>query len=129
MFLLITLTAFAIACRYFSVSERYKRNGDLASLRCLLSTRIRPGDSLERVVSILGPGELDGGRALEVKLWWQSSPDFLPGKYPDGFEKNDVMIHYKAGPVLSYALQFRNGKLVNHNPEHYLGSRDYYNEQ
>jgi hypothetical protein len=80
-------------------------------------------------VSILGPGEPDEGRALEVKLWWQSSPNFLPGEYPDGFEKNDVMIDYRAGRVLSYTLQFRNGKLVNHNPEHYLGSRDNYREQ
>jgi hypothetical protein len=126
LFFLVTLTAFGtVAYQYLTVSGHYKRNHDAKSIRYLLSRRIKTGDSLERVVSLLGPGELDDGSNLAYKMEWQAGPHdnqyVVPALYPDGFREGDLFINFVAKPYNPYALQFRNGRLVNHDPTQFFG--------
>lgn len=126
--LLILVACFAVgfsAHRYFSAPARYQRNGDVETLRYLLSTQIDQGDTLGRVTSILGPGRRDDGKYLQRMLNWKAGPRFDPNVLgPDGIEEGDLFIFYSANPKPSYGLQLRDGILVNHDPKWYVGPDD-----
>ena len=113
------------AHKYFSASARYQRNGDVETLRYLLSSQIRPGDSIGQVASILGPGRRDDGSELGYLLKWRDGPRYDPSIFgPDGIQEGDLLVSYTASPNGTYWLQFRGGVLVNFDPKHFVGPDD-----
>ncbi len=124
--LILTLVASVVLLLigYNSPSSRYQREHDVVNLRYLLSTQVVQGDSMRHVKSLLGPGSADDGSYLGVMLSWQSSPNFIPAASPDGIRAGDLFINYAAKPKPSYPLQFRDGKLVNHDPAWFAGPDD-----
>lgn len=96
-------------------AEHYQRFQDGKSLYSLLSSRIERGDSLETVEAILGAGTpvTDEDNVLRDRVWREAS--LSPDVYPDGVHSQDVFINYPSGDTFT-TLQFRNGYLVNHDP-------------
>lgn len=126
LLVIVALSAFTFfGIAYFSPSSRYQRQHDVENLRHLLSTRIEAGDTQGHVMALLGPGEPDDGNSyLDGMLRWQSGETFKPAWFPDGIHEGDVFIHYEAKPTLSYTIQLRDGKLVNHDRDSYVGPDD-----
>ncbi|GAA4453141.1 hypothetical protein GCM10023156_23630 [Novipirellula rosea] len=124
LLVVVMLAAFGLSVsRYFSASARYQRNGDVETLRLLLSSQLRRGDCINRVSSVLGSGRHDDGTHLTKLLEWKEGPHFKPIVIgPDGIEGGDQIVFYSADPQPSYQLQFRNGVLVNFDPKLYVGS-------
>ena len=107
---------------YFSASSRYQRQQDVENLRYILSTRISTGDTRGHVTSLLGAGTPDDdGSYLKAMLGYQAGKYFDPTTMPDGVRDGDLFVHYGAKPKPAYPLQFRAGKLVNHDPKWYTG--------
>lgn len=96
-------------------AEHYRRARDTASLNQTLHRDVRPGDSVARVERLLGPGDRkDQAKQLSfTKLCAERAPKF----YPDGVQEGDEFLAFHAADNCSISLQFRNGKLVNHNPK------------
>jgi hypothetical protein len=86
---------------------------DGKSLYRILCTRLRPGDSCGKVNSLPGtgkePGEAHRNRLLEAV---HKCPEF----YPDGVLATDVFLNYPYDGSCWTSLQFRDGRLVNHDP-------------
>lgn len=119
---LLSVTASERAEARDDSSARYQRDGDVETLRHLLSTEVQPGDSLDRVTSLLGPGDRDDGDYLALLLKWKAGPHYDPQIIgPDGIQDGDLFIHYSAVPKPAYPLQFRDGVLINHDPESFAG--------
>lgn len=114
--------------RYYSAEQRYKRNQDGTTLEYILSTKVSPGDSLDKVIALIGPGRRFPDGYVEKMLQWQAGPQFSPTAYPDGIEKDDVFIGYNAKPGPGYPLQFRDGQIVNFAPNDYIGPDDTFAE-
>ena len=120
---LVIMAMFAVA-DYFSASARYRRRQDVVTLRYLLSTKIRPNETLQQVTSLLGPGKPAKGDYLSRVLKWQARPDFHPELYPEGIETRDQFVFFTANPKGVYVLQFRDDRLVNFDPTDYVGRDD-----
>jgi hypothetical protein len=91
----------------------YRIRHDGKSLYRVLCTRLRPGDSCRKTDSLLGtgkePSEAQRDRLLEAV---NKCPEF----YPDGVLATDVFLDYRYDGSCWMSLQFREGKLVNHDP-------------
>ncbi|WP_164101409.1 hypothetical protein [Candidatus Laterigemmans baculatus] len=119
---LLSVPPFGSAEAQDDSSARYQRNGDVETLRYLLSTRIQSGDSLDRVTALLGPGDRDDGDYLALLLKWKAGAHYDPQILaPDGIQGGDLFIHYSAAPMPAYPLQFRDGVLINHDPQSFVG--------
>ena len=76
-----------------------------------LHKSIRNGDSIAKVRSLLGPGELVQDASLPIRIV-QAHPDLSPL----GFKPGDVFLRYEPRIRDWVFLQFRKGCLVNHRP-------------
>jgi hypothetical protein len=76
-----------------------------------LHESIRNGDSIEKVRSLLGPGELVQDASLPIR-----TIEAHPDHYPDGVEPGDVFLLFEPRIRDWVYLQFRNDRLVNHRP-------------
>jgi hypothetical protein len=95
----------------------YRIRHDGKSLYRVLSTRLKPGDSRSRVDSLLGtgkePSEAHRNRLLEAV---RECPEF----YPDDVLPTDVLLNYPYDGSCWMSLQFRDGRLVNHDPAQFM---------
>ena len=83
----------------------------------VLHTSIRNGDSMTKVLSTVGPGNIMDDNSLPAKLVL-----LRPNRYTDGVEDADTFLRYEfdtGRSSLIVFLQFRNGKLINHVPSEY----------
>jgi hypothetical protein len=91
----------------------YRIRHDGKSLYRVLCTRFKPGDSCGKVNSLLGsgkePSEAYRNRLLEAV---HKCPEF----YPDGVLPTDVFLNYPYDGSCWMSLQFRDRRLVNHEP-------------
>ncbi len=96
-----------------SPDEHYRKHHDGKSLYEVLYKQVKPGDSIEKVQGLLGQGEPAERRAHgAIKKFAERTPD----RYPDGYRETDTLLNYPMDGG-SAILQFRDGKLINHNPE------------
>ncbi len=117
----VVFCVFKFSGDYFSLSARYQRQHDEVSLRSLLATQIKPGDSKQRVSELLGPGQPDDGSYRSRLLEWQSGPHFLREFFPEGVRESDAFMFFDSKPGGRYELQFRDGLLINFDPTNYVG--------
>ena len=96
-------------------AEHYQRFRDGKSLYTLLSSSIQPGDSLQTVERVLGPGVLVTEEAETTREAVRREVSLSPEIFRDGVHSQDVFINYPHGDEFT-TLQFRNGYLVNHDP-------------
>ena len=97
-----------------SSAAHYRSHKDGKSLYAVMHDSVRPGDSVEKVQELLGAGQNDEGRKCIEATKRIAAKN--PSACPDGVRDDDVMIGFPFGELGSLWLQFRNGKLVNHNP-------------
>lgn len=117
----IAIACFIGATIYQSPSAQYKRHPEEVTLRQVLSTEVKRGDSRQYVVSLLGDGKPDDGQHLNKLLRYQASPHFEKRHFPDGVNEGDKFVFYAALPGEVYDLQFRDDALVNFDPSLYVG--------
>jgi hypothetical protein len=115
---LVFSVVFAVV-RYNLPLQRYRRNGDEASLYKVLSTNVSRSDSQESVTALLGRGTTDD-ELLSALLKWQAGPHYDANVWPDGIQEDDVLLEFDAKPY-NVRLQFRNGRLVNFDPTEFDG--------
>jgi hypothetical protein len=77
-----------------------------------LHKSVRNGDSIEKVQSLLGPGDLVQDASSPIR-----TVEAHPDHYPHGVEPGDIFLLYDPRIRDWVYLQFRNGRLVNHRPE------------
>lgn len=101
-----------------SSADHYRRHKDGKSLYAVMHDSVRTGDSVEKVQGLLGTGQNDEGqRALQATKKMAAKN---PSGWPEGVRDDDKMIGYSFGDGSTLWLQFRNGKLVNHNPSDFV---------
>jgi hypothetical protein len=97
-----------------SSADHYRSHKDGKSLYAVMHESVRTGDSVEKVQGLLGAGQNDEGqKALEATKKMAAKN---PSGWPDGVRDDDKMIGFPFDDGITLWLQFRNGKLVNHNP-------------
>lgn len=124
LFALMALAALAVVVglRAFDHYDNWYRwdHRRSESVRVAMHNDVPSGSQFEDVARMLGRGKV------------LSDTDSLPHrrlvtKYPedspDGLEASDTFVRYTLGSGSGLILQFRNGKLVNHSPEHYEDQR------
>lgn len=96
----------------------YRQQRDAEWLYAVLHEDVKAGDSIERVQELLGKGQAadEPDRLLEAT---RKLAEMHPVGYPDGVQEGDVFLGYPIGKRSILYLQFRNGKLVNHIPDHF----------
>ncbi len=117
MRILLILMAALLLNGCASTSEHYRIHGDGPSLFAVMHQEIRNGQSLSQVRSRLGEGlDIDQAKLREIHERILAK---RPSMLPDGVEDKDLFVawRYDGGPWQT--LQFRDDRLVNHNPEHY----------
>lgn len=119
---LVTIFCSLIGCASDSTHQGKNYPNDRQSMSFALALEIKPGDSLERVQEILGPGTIqvgsDQSRCVSAVQAWQRDE---PALYPSGAKSTDMFVIWNA-PGCDQMLQFRNGRLINHSPDSYLAS-------
>lgn len=120
--LLITTCLLTSACTHYG--RTFQQTSDTKSLRLALLHEIKPGDRIEHIRNILGPGKPATEKQQQDLLAsyhrWQT-------KYgnqfnaPDGIATTDVFLFYPYGKNAqsSIYLQFRYDRLINHNPDEF----------
>ena len=100
-----------------SSAAHFRAHRDGPSLYAVMHDSVREGDSLAKVERLLGRGLEDGQKeALKVSKGFAAKD---PAKWPDGVNDDDWMVGFRFGELSTLWLQFRDGKLVNHNPADY----------
>lgn len=93
----------------------YRETGNADSLWVVLKT-LRNGDRVEKVEQLLGNGPRNHDPKYRQVCAMVLAAD--PVNAPAGFQESDELVGYRGGGM-SIFLQFRDGKLVNHNPNDY----------
>ena len=110
--LLTALLATGAGC---SSADHYRSHKDGQSLYAVMHDSVRRGDSVEKVQGLLGTGQNDEGRkALEATKRMAAKN---PSGWPDGVRDDDRVIGYPCDESTTLWLQFRNGRLINHDPD------------
>ena len=115
----LTLTTLS-AC---AASAHYREHQDAESFFAALNQEIKPGDSIERVQQLLGPGVTPPDKAMVIAAT-RKLADQNPARVPDGVRDTDEFLGYRYGKRSIGFLQFRSGKLVNFSPKDYAGLAD-----
>ena len=97
-----------------SKASHYRAHHDTESLAAVLYEEVKPGDTLDHIQELLGPGLppqdreklFAGARDLARKF---------PREYPGGVRTNDQWLGYPYGNGMVY-LQFRDRRLINFEP-------------
>jgi hypothetical protein len=97
-----------------SPADHYRKHHDGKSLCAVMHDSVRTGESVEKVQGLLGAGQdVQGKKSLEP-MKKMAAKD--PSRWPDGVKDDDRVIEYPIDDGATLWLQFRNGKLINHNP-------------
>ena len=108
------LAALLVTSTGCSSAAHYRAHQDGKALYAVMHDSVRTRDSVEKVQGLLGAGQNDEGeKALEATKKMVAKK---PSAWPDGVRDDDRMIGYPFGDGTTLWLQFRDGKLVNHNP-------------
>jgi hypothetical protein len=124
LFALSALAAIAVvlglrAFDYYDNWYRWDRSRT-EFVRVALHKDVPVGSHFEDVARILGRGKvLSDADSLPHRRLVTKYPEATP----DGLEASDNFVRYTLGDGVGLILQFRNGKLVNHSPEHYVDQR------
>jgi len=95
----------------------YRWTSDEQAFFQALSRGTMRGQTREAFESLLGPGKTlnateDAAQVKIMKKWEaEKHPDA-----PDGYRPGDVFVQFKVGAGQYYSFQFRDGRLVNHDP-------------
>jgi hypothetical protein len=97
-----------------SPAAHYRKYHDGESLCAVLHDSVRTGDSVEKVEGLLGAGEdaVDTGPVEAMRQFAARDPSH----WTDGVKDDDRVIGFSINDGQVLWLQFRNGKLINHNP-------------
>lgn len=126
----LLLTSLVAICLFFwlnpylfveSPGSRYQRLRELPDLREALANQVRNGQSYIRVSTVLGPGRLytqaeRNDFVEKVARYGKSRESFIDDFV---FEDDDQISSYRSNRQAAFLLIFRDGKLVNHDPERY----------
>lgn len=106
-------------------ANHYLKFQDGNSLYSLLRSSVRTGDSVEVIAKVLGPATPLVEGLDEIRQQLEEDAQQHPERFPQGVYPQDVVMTYpvESGRLL---LQFRNGFLINHDPEMF---EDFYPEQ
>jgi len=108
------LLSLSVGC---SAAAHYRRHHDPESLFKVMHESVRAGESIEQAQKLLGPGQEANQEAREaVRKLARKCPD----KYPDGVTEGDQILAWPMGQDGAILLEFRDGKLLNHNPSDYV---------
>ncbi|MCU0721647.1 MAG: hypothetical protein MUC83_18195 [Pirellula sp.] len=119
----ITLCAiFIVLATRLTTSSRYKRTHDKGLLLQLFNTKIKPGDTMEHVIEVLGDGDRNTSRFKTQLLNRRDNGTLDPATFPDGILETDEIIFYAALPDSYYSLHFRNGRLINYSAARYAAA-------
>lgn len=114
---LILVAIFAIAFEQGRVSAvLYRLTSHPRWFYAALHKGIVCGDSIEKVQRLLGPCSVRS-EPDEVIAKVRMLIAKYPERHPDGVQDNDVFLAYRFGKRATAYLQFRNGCLINFNPE------------
>lgn len=118
LLVLVIIVGLAILTSWPSSSleaDHYQKFRDGKSLYSLLNSRIRTGQRLDEVESILGPATPLTDGVVEVRTQLQQEALQFPDRFPQSVYDEDSFVTYQIenGRLL---LQLRNGVLVNHDP-------------
>lgn len=119
LLVLLVIVGLAILTSWPSSSleaDHYRKFQDGKSLYAVVSSRIQSGDALEVVESVLGPATPMTEGVTEFRSQLQQEALQFPERFPHGVYDSDTFATY-AIENQRFLLQFRNGFLVNHNPE------------
>jgi len=106
--------------RWNEPAARYRRTGDAVAFYTVLKNQLRNGDSIRDVSRLLGPGSRETDPKAHADS--VSYARRTPSENPQGAQDTDVFISWKT-TGWTITLQFRDGRLINHNPAVYpLGS-------
>ena len=97
-----------------SHAAHYRMHHDGPSLYAALNASVPPGAAIEQVQELLGPGQEADQKTLEAIRQLAKKN---PAAFPDGIEDEDTIISYPVKRMGMLHLQFRSGKLVNHDPD------------
>jgi len=104
---------------FMPATIHYHLFADEPSLNSVLAEQVVPGDSIARVVRLLGTGtaisESETQRLLGVIASFRRQ---TPGSTPLGVEPDDQFLGYEAA-VMTIYLQFRNDRLINFEPRNF----------
>lgn len=98
--------------RWNDPAVRYRRTGEGHALYAVLKDRLRNGVTFEGASQILGPGN----RVADPKFLKYAVANALSS--PEGARATDAFYTWKS-TGWDITLQFRDGKLINHNPSVY----------
>jgi hypothetical protein len=109
------LPAFTSGC---SRAAHYRENHDAKSLCATLNRQVKPGDSMEKIEKLLDAHVLDGALRQQAARHYVNVTQSRPKEFPDGVVGDDVFVGCPAGDSMLF-LQFRQGKLINFDPERF----------
>jgi hypothetical protein len=95
----------------------YQQKKDVESLYAVLYSQVKNGCSIDEVHQLLGqedPSMSERGNSAVKKL-----AEKTPRNFPDGFQANDHVLAYSTNEGFIVFLQFRNGQLINYNPDEF----------
>ncbi len=120
----VAVGTFYVKCYvdYYADSNCWRRTVESTYLHRVLRAQVRNGDSWDKVTSLL-TAELAQPVSIAGRVGEQSKPGFPVQAYPDGFRRTDTLVCYVTSEGGCVYLQFRDKKLVNHNPNWYIASQ------
>ena len=100
-----------------SASSHYQRYHDESSLNAIFSKQVKPGEQLDRIENFLGVGSRPIGESRDAVLRALNSMNSkVPHRFPDGVHADDLIVGYETDGITQF-FQFRDGRLMNHNPK------------
>jgi hypothetical protein len=113
------LLLFGLAAGWFFMpaTTHYHLFADEASLNAVLFGQVKPGDSMARLIRLLGAGKpVDEQQRVKLLGTIANFQRQTPASTPDGVEPDDQFLGYEASGMTIY-LQFRDERLINFRPE------------
>ncbi len=111
----IILVTYSCETGWFSAAV-YRYTGSGKWLYSALYHGVQNGDTVEEVERLLGPGQEGDSR---VRSALEKFAQRNVAGYPDGYEDSDQILGFRMGGNQELYLQFRNGLLINFDPEEF----------
>jgi len=99
-----------------SKARHYRKHMDAESLFATLHNEIRAGDSIQRVETLLGKRQISRSHE-RLLIMARNKAQLSPRKHPSGVRNDDEFVGFCYGNTAAIFLQFREGRLINFDPE------------